>query len=191
MQLKMEHDLPILDSPSEQGALIRKIEGYGACYDPDCDLPLEDQLLACETVAESNPVDEEHYKAEDTTNKNGSVNGTSNGTCKRIVAFELTQSKQKAIDELTRCTYKTHPVEIAELLGTFFEEWESKQGHWLYVAQHRTPRIIVRTLRELTKLLTSGRATTDCPPRYFTYLLKFRAARKEKQRPIVSANKTP
>lgn len=145
-------------------------------YDPDRpNLDAWDQLLACEALADSTPIDE-NYKSN--TNESVSVNGMINDSCKRGVSFELTQSKQLVITELSKCNYRTPPNEIASLLEDFFKEWESKPGHWLYIAQQWAPRAINRNIIQLVKTHSTGNKTIQNPPAYFTKLIKFRKRRK-------------
>lgn len=158
--------------------VIRRIkEVYQAEYDssrPNFDA--WDQLLACESLSESSPITRE-YKTK--TNENPSVSGMLNDSCSPKVIFELTQDKQKVITELTLCNYRTPPIQIATLLEEFFKEWQSKQGHWLYIAQQWTPRAINRTIHRLSKLHKEGRITVINPAAYFTLLIKFRKRRKK------------
>lgn len=134
-----------------------------------------DQLLACESIAESTPI---KYQYNEDANENPSVSGMLNDSSSPKVIFELTQDKQKVITELTHCNYRTPPTQIATLLEKFFKEWHSNQGHWLYVAQQWTPRAINRTIHRLTKLHIEGRITIRNPAAYFTKLIKFRKLRR-------------
>jgi len=157
--------------------VVRRIkEVYGAEYDPERpNFDAWDQLLACESIAESTPI---KYLYKDEANKNPSVSGMLNDSYSHGVIFELTQDKQKVIAELTHCNYRTPPIQIATLLEKFFKEWHSNQGHWLYVAQQWTPRAINRTIHRLTKLHIEGRITIRNPAAYFTKLIKFRKPRR-------------
>ena len=163
---------------------ICRIEQLGGIYDPESPLSVYDQLLACESIAESTPVtpDDEDGRIilglKDNGNSNGSVNGNVNGSCKRSVKFELTQSKRNVITELNASNFRTPPREIARLLEQFFIEYPSHDGHWLYIAQHWTPRTIIRVLNNLIKLDSTGRITVINPAGYFTYLIKFRKRRR-------------
>lgn len=158
--------------------VIRRIkEVYQAEYDssrPNFDA--WDQLLACESLSESSPITRE-YKIE--TNENPSVSGMLNDSCSSNVIFELTEDKQKVITKLTLNNYRTPPIQIAKLLEELFKEWQSKQGHWLYIAQRWTPRAINRTIRRLIKLHNEGRITIKNPSAYFTFLINFRAKRRQ------------
>lgn len=159
--------------------IIKKIENYGARYDPSSGLSPEDQLLACEAVAEAIPVKERYYQENERTNDNAVVSGMINGSYKRRANFELTQSRLKVIDELKTFNYRTAPNKIAPVLEYFFKECDSKEGHWLYIAQHYPPRVIFRVINYLIKLHNSGRSTILNPAAYFTKLIKFRKERKE------------
>ncbi len=152
--------------------IIRHIQELGGEYEPESSLSLRDQLFVCESIVEAPPVKQ--------VDNNGmiSVNGSVNDSYKRNVNFELTQSKLNVVIKLKKCTYKTSPKDIAIFLEQFFIDFPSKSGHWLYIAQHWTPRTIVRVIEKLIKLDFSGRATLHNPAGYFTYLIKFRKKRR-------------
>lgn len=150
-------------------------EFYHAKYDSErANFDAYDQLMACESVGDT-PMDLECRKE---INEKPSVNGMFNDSSSPKVIFELTHDKQKVITELTLCNYRTPPKQIAALLEEFFKQWQSKQGHWLYIAQKWTPRAINRTLHRLTVLHSEGRITVKNPAAYFTKLIKFRKLRR-------------
>lgn len=159
---------------SEQ-EIIRKIEKLGGYYDPTSNLPLEDQLLICETIAESTPTDRNHPDAKWMRNVNVQWNG--NDIRKRRVNFELTQSKLQAVSKLKVFNYRTPPKEIAEQLEILFQENPSYSSHWPYIAQTYTPRTINRVIHRMIKIHTSGRTILN-PSAYFTELIKHRQKRK-------------
>lgn len=154
--------------------IIRRIqEVYHAGYDLDNpDFDIYDQLLACEAVAEA---EQERHEELDT---NVSVNGNDNDTYKRIVNFELTESKLNVIKKLQTCTYQTPPIEISRLLEELFAEYPSKPGHWNYISQVYTPRTINRVIKRINKLHITRAKTIQNPAAYFTFLIKFRKKRK-------------
>ena len=152
---------------------IHRIEQiYHANYDPHSDLSVWEQLEICEAIA---PAAEE-LKKNGGTNEDVFVNG--NDTYKRSINFKLTESKQKAIAELETCIYKTSPIRIAQLLETLFVDCNTKDGHWLYIAQHWNPRAINRVIKRMVELHNSGRITIQNPAAYFTYLINFRQKRR-------------
>jgi hypothetical protein len=135
--------------------------------------------LACEAVAGSTPVREQGQEHIQETNENVNGNGMYSDGCKRRVYFELTQSKQRVIAELTQCNYRTPPLQIAALLTELFLEWPSLSNHWLYIAQRYNPRAIMRTVNQMIKVQKNGQVTIDNPPGYFTNLIKkFRKPRR-------------
>ncbi len=166
--------------------LIRKIESYGARYDPDCGLSIEDQLLACEAIAESHPVKSKPYETINTAieSENGSVSGLVSGTCKQEGNFEFTEPKLSLISKLKNSNYLTPPMEVAALLGELFKEWPwpEKPNHWLYIAQRHNPRAINRTLNEMLKSSTGGWKTFENPAKYFTSAIGHRKPRRRKNR---------
>lgn len=167
------------DLPAEQLMVVAQIRAFGADYDPNCGLTLEDQLLACEAVAESTPVKEIYYPITRFTGENASVNGMSYGTCKRSVNFELTHDKLQIIAEIKNCNYRTPPVKVAELLESFFAGYGTQQGWWLAVANMWSPREIVWNLNYMVKRSWIGFRN---PASYFSSTIKHRKKRKEIRR---------
>lgn len=154
---------------SQNLAAIIRIESFGAKYDSKSSLSLDDQLYISEELSET--------KTSDFFTKNNvSING--NDTYKRRVNLFSTDSEQGAIMELETFTYKTSPIKISESLLLLFASLPSKDGHWLYVAQHWNPRAINRTIKQMVRLHNSGRTTIDNPARYFTFLVKLRKGRR-------------
>ena len=155
--------------------IIRRIQDvYHAGYDlNNSDFDIYDQLLACEVIAEA-----EHQEDYERTNESVNVKWSVNDTYKRNVNSALTESKQKVIAELKTFTYRTPPITISQLLQTLFVDCDSKDGHWLYVAQNWNPRTISRVLLQMIKLHNSGMKTILNPAAYFTHLIKFRKKRK-------------
>lgn len=73
-------------SLSESDAIYR-IEQLGGKYDPESNLFIADQLLICETIAESIPTDIDY--SDNKWMRNGSVKWNDNGSCKRTVKTGL------------------------------------------------------------------------------------------------------
>lgn len=156
---------------------IRRIEQvYHAGYDTDStSFDVYDQLLACEAIAEA---EQEYQNKYGRTNENVSVKWSVNDIYKRRVTPTLTKSKHKAVAELGTLNYKTPPIKISQLLEILFAEYNSKDGHWLYIAQNWNPRAINRVIKRMIGLHNSGRITIKNPAAYFTHLIKFRKRRK-------------
>lgn len=133
------------------------------------ELPLDDQ----EWIWKNVPHDEN-----DKVNRDVSVNGNVSDTRRNGVAEKSAFSKQEVIGALRRCNYRTSPREIASLLERLFSSYPSKQGHWLYIAQHWTPRAVNRVLVRMEKQQDRGEVTIKIPPAYFTKLIKFRKKRR-------------
>lgn len=151
--------------------LIRNV--YHAQYDPTkLNFDAWDQLLACETIEKTTPKEEEITKDSVSVSGNGSDSG------KLSDKSESTQGKREAIAELRTCTYKTPPREVALLLEKLFSSHKSKPGHWLYIAQHYTPRAINRTINRMMKRHNSGHESILNTSAYFTYTIQFRKKRK-------------
>lgn len=173
---------------SGQLDIVSKIESLGGEYAPDSDLSLEDQLLACESVAESTPVKPNYNNERETTSASVSVNGSGNDSCKRSANFEITQIKLQFITQLKECDYRTPPIEIAHLLKELFQEYPSKPGHWLYVAQYWPPKAINGVLNYMVKRQNDGWESIQNPPGYFTNLINHHRKRRSLEVPMVPAN---
>lgn len=161
---------------------IKKIESLGGQYDPNSNLPLEDQLFICEILANATPKENEigdHYQHNTAIDKNVAVNGNVNDSYKQSTKFELTPSKIQVISKLNQCNYKTPPVEISRLLNEFFKECNSYYWYWSYIARAYSPRTINWNLKYIVKLIISGRRTFENPAAYFSKTIKFRKKRKE------------
>lgn len=158
---------------------IRRIELLGGEYDPDSSLDIWDQLFICETLIHSTPVDptDEDVRTilrlrKEENERNVSVNGSVNDIGKRQGNVEETLRKKQAIAELTTYTYRTNPKKIESLLKTVFASEITKEGHWLYIAQHYNPKSINSVIRRMTKAHVEGWVTIKSPASYFTRILK-------------------
>lgn len=168
---------------------FQRAEFLGCHYNPDSNLSSEDQLLICESVAEATPIKENYNDEEREINKNNiSVNGNGNDSYKRNDGQESARSKFQIITELQECNYRTPPTKIASLLEELFVNFNSKPGHWLYVAQHWTPRAINRVIKIILKQKATGETTILNPARYFTFLIKLRVKRKRVRLPMIPVN---
>jgi hypothetical protein len=161
--------------------IIRRItEVYNAGYnfkDPDYDI--YEQLLACESMAETEAEELREYGS---TNEGVDASGNDYATCKRTLNSKLTERKHEIIKELTLCNYRTPIYKIASLLEELFKEWESKPYHWPRIAQYYPPRAINRVLHQMTKQHGENWATIENPSALFTCLIKFRPIRKTIQK---------
>lgn len=162
---------------AESIEIVRKIESYGARYNSDSGLSLEDQLLACEAVAESAPVIEHNEtKNPPATEGEASLRSSSSSACYLKVNDKLADSLHSAIEQLVKLDYKSSRYEIAEILQKTFGD-PRKEGHWLWCAQNYTPRPIIRTIAEIYRSLLLGKWAGQTPADFFTFLLKKRQRR--------------
>ena len=173
----MEGNTNFFSAPLQSG-LVARIESLGGIYDPKSPLPIDDQLFICELLAEENIFSSPTQNNNSYENKSANAKWSDNGTYKRSANTSLIESKQKAIYELKTFTYRTPPIKIAELLQTLFADCNSRDGHWLYVAQTWNLRAINRVIERITRLHSSGWKTIQNPAAYFTHLIKFRKKRK-------------
>src|SRR3990172_2211985 len=107
-------------------------------------------------------------------------------TYKRRVNKTLSLSKREIIEQLKLCDYQTPPKFISKLLQRLFAGYDTKEGHWLYIAQHWNPRAINRVINLMTKQHRRGDATILNSAAYFTYLIK----RRKQRRNLTSSNDT-
>jgi hypothetical protein len=114
----------------------------------------------------------------DNSNDNVSLSGSVNGIYKPSVNRVSKNYKYNVILQLNKCTHRTSPKIVAELLENLFQKWPSKKGHWLYIAQVYPPRPIGRVIAKIIKEYQRGDRTIKNPAAYFTYLIKFRRKRK-------------
>lgn len=123
---------------------------------------------------------DENKKQNKTNEYSGNVNlnGSVNGGYKNDIKTDLPLSKNDIILELIKCTHKTPPKIVASFLNTLFDSHGTKPGHWLFVAQHWTPRAINRVIAQMTKEFRRGDTTIKNLPAYFTFLIKYRKKRK-------------
>ena len=173
--------------PLSKDETIRRIEQLGGQNDPASNLSLEDQLLICETIVNSTPVNPEDWDGKTIlnlkqgTNKWSDVMCNGSGSSRRTVNTWLTQSKHNAITQLNQCNYRTNPKIIASLLEEIFLDYPSEPGHWFSVAQRWPPRRIYQVINYLVKLENPGHITVRDPAAYFTYLIRRRERRKKKE----------
>jgi len=168
MEKNMENNYSLV---SQQSEMIQKIERLGGKYDSNFDLPIDDQLFICELLAAA----EQQEGAERT---NGHVKWSGNGSYKRSVNFELTESKLKVINELKTFTYLTPPIKISQLLESFFAGYDTNEEHWLYISQNFNPRAINRVINYIVKVYLNKTTSIQNPAAYFTYLIKKRKKRR-------------
>ncbi len=164
------------DKITKEEAISRIEQVYHARYNPDlADFDAHEQLLVCESLAEIEAKEQGIYGR---TNEDANAKWNVNGTYKRKVNFELTESKLNVITELKTLTWITPPIKIAQLLQTLFAEYNSWDGHWLYIAQNWNPKAINRAINYMVKVHENGTKSIQNPAKYFTYLIKLRKKRR-------------
>lgn len=112
-------------------------------------------------------------------NESANVNGSGNGTYKRDIESALKIRKIQVIKELEACTYRTPPRKVAALLEELFARHQSKEGHWLFIAQQWSPRPIYRVIHQMNKEHRTGEQSIKNPAAYFTSIIKHRKKRKK------------
>ena len=150
-------------------------------YDKNNELPYDDQLWIWENV----PLPQKDIDKinEIEAIENGiSVNGNVNSTYKQQPKTSQNISKKEAITKLKLCNYRTAPKVIASYLEIVFNDKKTKPGHWLYIAQHYTPKTINSVLSQMIKSIARGDVSPQVPSAYFTYVVKKRHMRKKFQK---------
>lgn len=162
---------------------IEKI--YPNWYNKDSNLPYDEQLWIWEQL----PLPEEDeqrlntiLKQEQNKNNESSINRSVRDTCKQQDNLTTNLSKTEANEKLKKCTYRTPPKEVAGYLECLFSDNPSKEGHWLYIAQHFNPRAINRTIVLMIKQQKTGERTIKNSSAYFTSLIKIRKQRRSMRR---------
>lgn len=169
---------------------IKKIENYGAKYDPNSYFSAYDQLQICEAIEEVTPINQEPPEE-----SNDKYNVKCNEPCKREVNKVVNEkvndtkheesglgnindaSKHNIILDLRKCHYRSSLKKIASLLERLFIKWPATQGHWSYIAQNWTPRQINWEISHMVKLHQSG-YTIKYPAKFFTYMMQKRKRKK-------------
>lgn len=111
-------------------------------------------------------------------NGNGNLNGSVNGTCKQHTNNSQNFNRREAIALLKQCNYRTEPKLIDSYLSVIFTDKSTKHGHWLYIAQHYTPKTINSVLRQMIRGINRGDISPKVPSAYFTYVVKRRHTRR-------------
>lgn len=106
------------------------------------------------------------------------LKGSVNGVPKLNTKSSEKLAKLNAISLLTRCTYKTSPREVANYLEVIFSSCGSKDGHWLFIAQHHTPKTICAVLREIIRKHQRSEITILNAGKFFTSIIKKKIKRK-------------
>jgi hypothetical protein len=154
---------------------------YPNWYDPIHALSRDDQLFIWENTPL--PKEAEQRLKQLTTNKNKenvSFNGSVNGGRKLTGNADKTTSKGEAILSLRNCSYKTAPKIIASYLEILFSKYPSINGHWLFIAQHFTPKTINSLINQTIIRVQRGELTLQNPSSYFTdTILRHRKMRKK------------
>lgn len=156
--------------------IIRRItETYHADYDlnnPNFDI--YDQLLVCEAIDEA---EQEYQEKNNGINENVIVSGDVLGSSKLKENFEQKLNKKQAIVKLKHLNYRTPPTEIELYLNIIFGQWKEKPEHWLFIAQHYTPKTINSIIGQMIKQHQRKDVSIKTPGAYFSSVIKHRPKR--------------
>lgn len=155
---------------------IRRIKESGGVYDPHFQgLDAWDQFMICKGLEQSQR-DYKNWAIENNVSVNG--NDSDNVPQKRQANIWLTDEKRRIITEIKQLNHRSSRRLLESLLCQLFQEWPSKPGHWLYVAQHWNPKSISACLGQMVHETDYGIKTYFSPARYFTDIIKWRKKRK-------------
>lgn len=161
---------------TEEEVIRRITEVYHADYylnNPNFDI--YDQLLACEAIDEA---EQEYQGKNNGTNENFSVSGDVLGSPRLKENSEQNLNKKQAIVKLKHLNYKTPPTEIELYLNIIFGPWKEKPEHWLYIAQHYTPKTINSVISQMIKQHQRRDVSIKTPGAYFSSVIKYHSKRK-------------
>lgn len=156
---------------------IEKI--YPSWYDHSHSLSRDDQQFIWENTPLTQE-DENKLRYSEKTEHDVSLIGSVNGGSKLTVNTVITLTKGEAILALRKSNYKMAPKEVASYLEIIFSRFQAKNGHWLFIAQHYTPKTINCLITEIIKRIQRGEMTLRNPASYFTdIILRHRKMRKK------------
>lgn len=150
---------------------------YPSWYNKEFSFSFDDQKFIWENMPLSE--EDEIKLREIETSENVSVNGSVNGSCKNVVNSWLNLNRLEVISKLKVCSSETPEQAISSFLEKLFEPWSSFDGHWLYIAQTYTPRVISWVISCTVKRYLRG-GIKKTPAHYFTHEIKYRTKRKTK-----------
>ncbi len=160
---------------TKEEIIHRITELYHAGYDLTSEtFDVYDQLLACEAIAEA---EQEYQEKNNRTNNNVSVSGGVLGSSKLKENSEQNLNKKQAIVKLKHLNYKTPPTEIELYLNIIFGRWKEKPEHWLFIAQHYTPKTINSIIVQMIKQHQRRDVSIRTPGAYFSSVIKHRPKR--------------
>jgi len=154
---------------------IKDIERvYPNWFDASSELSKDDQQWIWENL----PISEEkNHRTQEPYKTNTDAYENENGGYKFEVNDWLDETNLKLIGELKKCGSYTNCYLVAFLLEKIFSRWKSYVGHWLYIAQTYTPRVINWVMNQAIKEYSLGRIKKT-PAHCFTFLIQHRSKRK-------------
>jgi hypothetical protein len=170
----MSVDYSVVDKDVQEA--IRKIEEiYHAGYElNNPNLSVFDQLLVCEAIDEA---EREYGERYNNSNNNVSVSGDVLGSPKLKENSDQNLTKIQAIARLKQLNHKTPALEIEICLNIIFGQWKEKPEHWLFIAQHYTPKTINSIIAQMIKRHQRKDASIKTPGAYFSSVIKHRHKR--------------
>ena len=154
--------------------LITDIEKiYPNWYRPDHELSRHEQQWIWENLPLPDEDEQRLKQISNAKNENVIVSGSVNSTCKPKENYEKNLTKNEAIVNLQRSKAdKTSIKDIACWLKHLFGIWQEKPSHWIFIAEHYTPKSINSVINEMQKRKERGSMPLDKPGAYFTSVLR-------------------
>jgi len=143
-------------------------------FSADSELTYDEQKWIWENLPLSEE-DEHRLEQIPSTNKKDEnvLNGSVNGTYKLQENLTENQSKSMAIANLQKSRVKETPIkDVACWLEDLFGIWQEKPLHWIFIAEHYTPKSINSVINEMRKRKERGGMPLNKPGAYFTKILK-------------------
>ena len=160
----------------EIAEIIKKIESYGAKYNPDSDLLAHDQLLIREAISEATLIEKNWKPKKKPRDKSLELRDKRLPTNTEQTQG-LTQSKHRIITDLRNCNYRTPTYKIAFLLKELLGP-ARKATHWDYIAENWHPKAINQVINYILKREKNGLEIKDFGD-FFTWLIKRKKRRKK------------
>lgn len=152
-----------------------KEKTYTDWYNKDIQLSYDDQKFIHENILLEEGCG---HQVKDNIGENVNAYESVNGGRKDKRNSGQNLGKLQAIKNLKICNYRTPPKEIALYLETIFGIWQEKPVHWLFIAQHYTPKTINSVINQIIKNFQNGAVPLRVPGAFFTFVIKHKRKRK-------------
>lgn len=172
-------------SEENSNEVIKKIESYGARYNPNSDLSAFDQLQICEAMAESIPARGKYASFQDDDKASDLLDKKDNEGCSLLDDSVLPVNEvvlEGVLEEFKGYNAETPPKDIEPFLVQLFGPG-LEADQWLRVSRNYYPRQIKWELQHIKKRIRAskeGWTPINNLAAYFAYRMKFRKKRRKK-----------